>query len=61
MHVKQMNPVPAAQCCQHHLHLLPALLAELVMHIDGHERRWHVRLRPDPKPSRIVPAEFEPI
>ncbi|MEP0848062.1 MAG: hypothetical protein HRF50_14730 [Phycisphaerae bacterium] len=36
---------------------LPRADAEVVMHIDGHERRWRVALRPGPTPDRVVPVE----
>jgi hypothetical protein len=36
--------------------ILPRADAEVVMHIDGHERRWRVSLRPGPAPDRVVPV-----
>jgi hypothetical protein len=35
---------------------LPRTDAEVVMHIDGHERRWRVALQPGPTPDRVVPV-----
>ena len=35
---------------------LPAGTGELVLHIDGHERRWRVTLNPADGPARTVRA-----
>lgn len=35
--------------------LLSESTGEIVMHIDGRERRWRVTLHPGPEPSRAVP------
>lgn len=32
---------------------------QIVMHVDGRERRWHVTLRPNGQPSKTVDAEIE--
>jgi hypothetical protein len=38
---------------------LPETDAEVVMHIDGHERRWRVKLRPRATADRVVPVSFD--
>jgi hypothetical protein len=37
---------------------LSASTGEVVMHIDGRERRWRVALHPRGGVERVVPAEF---
>jgi len=39
---------------------LPATTGVVVMHVDDNESRWHVTLRPNGQPSRIIEAEFSP-
>lgn len=41
-------------------HALLATSGEVVMQIDGQERRWRVALRPSPAPSQVIAAQFEP-
>jgi hypothetical protein len=40
--------------------MLSAPTGEVVMHVDGHERRWRVRLSPTSRPTQVIDAEFEP-
>ena len=39
---------------------IPESTGEVVMHIDGHERRWRVALQPTAQPERVIAAEFLP-
>lgn len=40
---------------------VPGAQGELVLSIDGHERRWAVAMKPAAQPAMEVEAEFGPV
>ena len=43
-------------------HAAPAILSasngQVIMHVDGHERRWNVALRAQSQPTQTIEAQF---